>query len=41
MNRKGIECLKASHKRNINRIITHLNINFSRNKFDSLKKEIN
>lgn len=40
-NVKGIENLKVIYKRNVNRIIiAHLNINFLRNKFDSLMKRI-
>ena len=41
MNMKGIECLKAIWKRNLNKIaVAHLNINSLRNKFDSLIEQI-
>ena len=41
MNMKGIESLKAIQKHNLNRIVvTHLNINSLRNKFDYLIEQI-
>ena len=42
MDKKSTESVKASHKHNITSIgISHLNINFSRNKYDTLIEQIN